>query len=93
MQISIQEILELVIVVTTIKLIVSRYQPPVQESVQALICIAIGTGLALFVNPTAEGFVTGILGSGIAFYGADLLDAFKKVKDDLTEFNGDTDIK
>lgn len=83
MFIEMQDLLELIIVVTTIKLITSRYKPPIQESVQAIVCIGVGTILALIINPTPDGFVTGIFSSGLAFYGSDLIKAFKGAKYDL----------
>lgn len=89
MVIEVQSIIELIIVVTTIKLITSRYQPPIQESLQAIICIAIGTLLAMFVDPTPDGFVTGIVGSGLAFYGADLVKAFNGVRADIKDLDRD----
>lgn len=87
MLIDVQNILELVIVVTTIKLITSRYQPPIQESIQAIICIGIGTILALFINFSPEGFITGIVGSGLAFYGKDLIQAYKRVESDIKDMD------
>lgn len=89
MTIEIQDLLELIVVVTTIKLITSRYRPPIQESIQAIICIGIGTILALIINPTPDGFVTGIFGSGLAFYGGDLVQAFKSTKKDLSNIKSD----
>lgn len=83
MLIDVQNILELIIVVTTIKLITSRYQPPIQESIQALICIGIGTTLSLVINFSTQGFVTGVVGSGLAFYGKDLIQAFKSVESEI----------
>ncbi|EOU2097084.1 hypothetical protein C0L75_02880 [Clostridium perfringens] len=83
MLIDVQNILELIIVVTTIKLITSRYQPPIQESIQALICIGIGTVLSLVINFSTQGFITGVVGSGLAFYGKDLIQAFKSVESEI----------
>lgn len=85
MSIDLRELLDLVLVVLTIKLIVSRYKPPIQESLQAIICIAIGVIMSLVINPTVEGFITGVIGSGIAFYGGDLLKEFKNVKDEISD--------
>lgn len=38
-----------------------------------------------FINPTKEGLVTAIMGSGFAFYGGELIDAFKSVAEDAKE--------
>lgn len=78
--ISIKGLTELIIIILTVKLIVANYKPPIQESIQAIICIFIGMAVGVFMNPTKEGFITAIIGSGFAFYGEDLLNAFKNVK-------------
>lgn len=85
MTIEIKSLLEIVIVVLTLKLIVSRWQPPLQESLQAIISICLGTAIALAMNPTVEGFVSGIISSGIAFYGGDLISEFTTIKDDIAD--------
>lgn len=87
MSIDLIEILDLVLVVLTVKLIVSRYRPPIQESLQAIICIAIGVIISLIINPTVEGFITGVIGSGVAFYGGDLLNEFKTVKNEISDMD------
>lgn len=78
--ISIKDLSELIIIVLTVKLVVAKYKPPIQESIQALICIFIGTSLAIFMNPSKEGLITGLVGSGFAFYGEELFNAFKNIK-------------
>lgn len=85
MTIEIKSLLEIVIVVLTLKLIVSRWQPPLQESLQAIISICLGTTIALAMNPTVEGLVSGIISSGIAFYGGDLILEFTTIKDDISD--------
>lgn len=78
--ISIKGLTELIIVILTVKLILANYKPPIQESIQAIICIAIGIVIGVFMNPTKDGFITSIIGTSFAFYGEDLLNAFKNVK-------------
>lgn len=90
--IPIKGVLEIILVVLTVKLIVSRYKPPFQESIQALICIFVGTAIALVVDPSLSGFTTGIIGSGIAFYGKDLLGEFSNTKKEMDDFNKDNNI-
>lgn len=85
MAIEIKSLLEIVIIVLTLKLIVGRWQPPLQESLQAIISIGLGTMIGLVINPTVEGFISGIISSGIAFYGGDLLSEFKSIKQDIAE--------
>ena len=51
----------------------------IQRSLQAILVIAMGTMFGCFINPTKEGLVTAIMGSGFALYGVELIDAFKSV--------------
>ena len=37
------------------------------------------------MNPTVEGLVSGIISSGIAFYGGDLISEFTTIKDDIAD--------
>ena len=37
------------------------------------------------MNPTIEGFISGIISSGIAFYGGDLISEFTSIKEDIAE--------
>lgn len=87
MTIEIKSLLEIVIIVLTLKLIVSRWQPPLQESLQAIISIALGTAIGVIINPTVEGLISGIISSGIAFYGGDLLSEFRSIKEDIADAN------
>lgn len=85
MTIEIKSLLEIVIIVLTLKLIVGRWQPPLQESLQAIISIVLGTAIGYVMNPTVEGLVAGIISSGIAFYGGDLLSEFRSIKEDIAD--------
>lgn len=87
MSIEIKSLLEIIVVVLTLKLIVSRWQPPLQESLQAIISICLGTLVALAMNPSVEGMVSGIISSGIAFYGGDLISEFTSIKEDIADAN------
>lgn len=77
MEIPVRSLFEVVVIVMIIKLIVSNYQPPIQESIQAIICIAIGTVIGLLIDPSVEGLTTAIISSGIGFYGEELWAALK----------------
>lgn len=85
MTIDMINLIELILVVLTLKLIVSRWRPPIQESKQAIFCIAVGTTIGWFINPTKEGIIYGIISSGIAFYGGDLISSFKSIKDEISD--------
>ena len=87
MTIDMINLIELVLVVLTLKLIVSRWQPPIQESKQAILCIIMGTALGLVINPAKEGLIYGVIASGVAFYGGDLISSFKSIKDEINDLN------
>ena len=83
--IDVKNLIELIGVVTVMKLICMQWTPPIQRSLQAIICLILGSVIGCIMNPTAEGLITAILGSGFAFYGGELLDAFKSVADEAKE--------
>lgn len=87
MTIELKSIVEITLIVLTLKLIVARWKPPFQESVQALICIFLGTMIGCIANPTFEGVITGIIISSFCFYGKDLWSEFTNVKNDFAENN------
>ena len=83
MTIELKSLVDLVLVVLVIKLVVSQWYPPITKSKQAILCIVIGTGLSLILDPSKTGLVTGIIGSGFAFYGEELITAFKGVANNV----------
>ena len=87
MKVDVRVLFEILFVVLTLKLMVSRWKPPLQESAQAIICITLGSILGFVANPTKEGFILGIVTSGIAFYGKDLIENVKTIREDLKELN------
>ena len=87
MTIDVKLLFEIVVIVLALKLVVSRWKPPMQESKQALFCMAFGTIIGLVANPTIEGFIWGIISSSVAFYGKDLISNVKTIKEDLKELN------
>lgn len=87
--IELKGLVELILVVLVVKLIVMQWYPPIQRSMQAIFCIVIGCALGVFMNPTKEGLITAVIGSGFAFYGGELLQAFKGITNDLEEYKKD----
>lgn len=83
--IEIKSLVDIIIVTLVVKLITTQWTPPLQRSLCAMISIFIGTTLSLFINPTPDGFIAGVIGSGLAFYGGELIQAFKSVTDDAKE--------
>ena len=83
--IELKSVINLILIVLTIKLIVTQWYPPIPKSKQAIISILLGTLMGYFLNPTKEGLVTGIIGSSFAFYGGELTQAFKGVAEDTQD--------
>lgn len=83
--IEIKGLVELILIVLIIKLIVSQWYPPIQKSLQAILAIFLGIMFGCFINPTKEGLITAIIGSGFAFYGGELVNAFKDVSEDVKD--------
>ena len=83
--IELKSVINLILIVLTIKLIVTQWYPPIPKSKQAIISILLGTLMGYFLNPTKEGLVTGIIGSSFAFYGGVLTQAFKGVAEDTQD--------
>lgn len=84
-EIDIRSVIEIVFIVLSLKLILSRWYPPVQESIQAIISIVLGSCIGYFINPTKDGIVLAIVVSCISFYGKDLIVEFTDLKNDLKD--------
>ena len=89
LDVDMMNLFEIVGVVITLKLIVSRWQPPIQESVQSVLCIIMGSVVGCFINPTREGLILGIVASAITFYGRAFFRAFTDLRADLLDANID----
>lgn len=85
--VNIVDVVEIVFIVLTLKLIIGRWHPPVQESLQSILCIVMGSVIGLFLNPTKDGVILAVITSSITFYGKDLLNAFTDLKTDLSDAN------
>jgi hypothetical protein len=81
------DLFEIVIVVLTLKLITQRWKPPLQESLQAIISILLGTGIGFILNPTTDGMIIGMVTSSLSFYGKDLITSFTVLKEDLKDID------
>ena len=82
-EVDIRSVIEICPIVLTLKLILGRWYPPVQESIQSIIAITLGSAVGYFVNPTKDGLILGIVVSSISFYGKDLIREFSTLKDDI----------
>lgn len=71
--------IQLILVIVTFKLILGDYIPPIQKSLQALVCVVIGATLSLMIEPTVHGFMVGVISAGISFYGADYINELRQL--------------
>lgn len=71
--------LQLILVIITFKLILGDYIPPIQKSLQALVCVGIGSGLSVLIEPTVHGFMIGVISAGVSFYGADYINELRQI--------------
>ncbi|WP_304427729.1 hypothetical protein [Romboutsia ilealis] len=85
--VNIMDVVEIVFIVLTLKLIIGRWHPPVQESLQSIFCIILGSAIGMFLNPTKDGLILAVITSSITFYGKDLLNAFTDLRTDLSDAN------
>lgn len=73
--------LQIIFVIITFKLMLSDYEPPIQKSLQALVCVIVGATLSTLLEPSIHGFMTGVICAGISFYGADYINEIRKITD------------
>lgn len=71
--------LQLILVIITFKLILGDHIPPIQKSIQALVCVFIGSLLSMLIDPSVHGFMAGVISAGISFYGADYINELRKI--------------
>lgn len=55
------------------------YIPPIQKSLQAFICVCIGSSLSMLIEPTVHGFMVGVISAGVSFYGAEYINELRKI--------------
>ena len=91
MQVELNLLLEVLFISLLVKLVIGQWNPPVQKSLQAILVCLVGSGTGLFLNPTKEGFIVGLVASAFAFYGRELVGAFHTVYSDIQEVGIKTD--
>lgn len=73
--------LQVIFAVITFKLILGDYEPPIQKSLQAFVCVVIGSTLSTLLDPSVNGFMSGVICAGLSFYGADYINEIRKIAD------------
>lgn len=84
--IEISTLIELVIIMISVSLILSNWQPPVPKGQQGLISIIIGGILGyLFSGFDFDGIMTGLIAASVSFWRGDLFKLFDEVKDQTVD--------
>lgn len=84
---------ELVFVIVVFKLILSNYEPPIQESIQAFACVVIGIVLALLMRFTVESFMIGVICSGLGFYGGTYVNEIRGINNEIDKKSKEEEIE
>lgn len=85
--IEIQSIIELLTIMVGIKLILEKWEPPFQKSVQALIMLVVGGAGGWFINPTKDGLILGLIGGTVAYWGRNIFAEIQEIKEGSEELN------
>lgn len=76
---------EVIFVIVVFKLILSNYEPPIQQSIQAAICVVIGICFSMAVEQNVHSFMAGIIAAGIGFYGGQYVNELRSLKNEIDE--------
>ena len=89
MTIEVASLIQLVVIMISISLILSNWQPPIPKGQQGLVCFLAGGLLGyLFTGFNVNGIMTGLIASSISFWRKDLFDIFNEVKDETNDMIG-----
>lgn len=84
--IEISTLIELVIIMISVSLILSNWQPPVPKGQQGLICVIIGAALGYLLSGfNFEGIMTGLIAASVSFWRGELFKIFHEVKDETVD--------
>ncbi len=81
--IEVSSIVKLLVIMTGLKMVVEKWEPPFQKSVQALILLALGAFTGCFLTPSKEGFITGLIAGTISFWGSGIFAEIKELKEGI----------
>lgn len=76
---------EIIFVIVVFKLILNNYEPPIQQSIQAFICVCIGVILAMIIETSVHSFMIGVISSGLGFYGGTYINEIRCIKDNMAD--------
>lgn len=76
---------QLIFMLVVVRIILNNYKPPIQHSLQVLICVACGIIVSMIIEPTINSFMNGIISAGIAFYGGIYFKEIKALNDEVND--------
>ena len=79
--IELRSIIELLVIMVGIKFILEKWEPPIRVSYQALIMLILGGASGWFINASKEGFITGLIGGTVAFWGRGIFAEIKEIQE------------
>lgn len=79
--IEIKELINILIILLGLKLVLEKWQPPVQVSLQSLIVLVAGACLGWFLMPTKEGLVNGLIAGTLAMWGKQIFAGIRDLED------------
>ena len=85
MTIEVASLFKMLIIMISISLILSNWQPPIPRGQQGLVCFICGGILGYtFGGFNIDGVMLGLISSAIAFWRKELFDVFNEVKDETS---------
>ena len=89
MTIEVTSLAKMVVIMISISLMLSNWQPPIPKGQQSLICMTLGAFLGyVFGGFTADGVMLGLIASAVAYWRKELFDIFSEVKGETSELLG-----
>lgn len=85
-ELELKELIHTLLVFTGVTLILKNWRPPIPKSKQALISLFLGGLFGWFLDPSSrDSFITGLIGSQIAFWGRGYFKLIKITQEEIRE--------
>lgn len=88
--IEVSNIINLLVIMVGIKMILEKWEPPFQKSIQALIMLVVGGCAGWFIHPTKEGLITGLIGGTVAYWGRGIFAQIKDIQEGTQDLRQNT---
>lgn len=84
--IEISTLIQMTIIMISVALILSNWQPPIPKGQQGLICFIVGGVLGyLFSGFNFDGIMTGLIAASVAFWRSELFKIFSEVREETVD--------